>query len=325
MTATQQATDTPREPAGPVLPPEGPKESRADRRAYWTIRSAEWMGMHLPRPAGLAVAQAYQMAALRKSDAQRRTVAGNLARVLGHPTGSPLVEAATRECFLLYGRYWYETFALRSMPVDEVNRRFTVDGIEHIANGVAAGQGFIAALPHMGNWDAAGHWLAVNGYRMTAVAEALKPKSVEDLFYRHRRALGMGIVTYDPESGGGEVGLELSRRLAGNEVITLVSDRDLGGRGVDVEMFGAPRKLPAGPALLALSTGVPLSAATVFTTQEGWHCRIDSPLETAPSGNMRADVTRVTRELARSFERFISAAPADWHMFQPAWEDGAGS
>ena len=31
-----------------------------------------------------------------------------------------MVRAATREAFALYGRYWYETFALRRMPVEEV-------------------------------------------------------------------------------------------------------------------------------------------------------------------------------------------------------------
>src|SRR5205814_3699721 len=118
------------------------------------------------------------------------------------------------------GRYWYETFALRTMPPDEVNRRFTCDGIETIDQGVAGGQGIIMALPHMGNWDAAGHWLCINGYRMSAVAEELKPKEVFDLFLRHRRALGMGIV---PLTGGRRVGEQLVKLLRDNEVITLVA------------------------------------------------------------------------------------------------------
>jgi lauroyl/myristoyl acyltransferase len=38
---------------------------------------------------------------------------------------------------------------------------------------------------------------------------------------------------------------------------------------------------------------------------------------------MRADVTALTRLLAKRFERAISAAPTQWHMFQPAWDLGA--
>jgi KDO2-lipid IV(A) lauroyltransferase len=284
--------------------------------AYWILRGAEWFGMHLPRPVGLWAGERFMRIQMRRSPKQRTVVAANLAQVLGHPVDSPLVEKATEECYRLYGRYWYETFALRSMSREEVNRRFTVDGLEHIDEGVRRGRGCIIALPHMGNWDAAGHWLSMNGYRMTAVAEELKPQSVFELFLRHRRALGMGIV---PLTSDGKAGRELVQLLARNEVITLVADRDLTARGVRVEMFGAARLLPAGPAYLSLVTGSPLSVATVFTTDQGWHCRINQPLAIEHSGNMRHDVTEMTKRIAEEFESFIAAAPTDWHMLQPAW------
>lgn len=280
------------------------------------MRAAEWMGMRFPRWLGIRGGEAFMRLEMRRSAEQRAVVAANMAQVLGHRVESPLVERAVVECFRLYGRYWYETFALRSMPVDEVNRRFTVDGVEHIDAALEKGRGWIGALPHMGNWDAAGHWLAVNGYRMTAVAEELKPPEVFDLFLRHRRALGMGIV---PLTGDRTAGTELVRLLAANEVVTLVADRDLSGRGVEVEMFGRTRIIPAGPAYLSLMTGSPLSVATVFTTDEGWHCVINPPLEVERTGSTRADVIEMSKRIAAQFESFIASAPTDWHMFQPAW------
>jgi phosphatidylinositol dimannoside acyltransferase len=293
-------------------------QSWGDLRSYLQIRSIEWAGMHLPREIGLWAADAYQRALFARSLGLRETVARNLGRVLDHPPDSPLVQAATRECFLLYGRYWYETFALRTMPWDEVDRRFTVDGLEHVERALEAGRGTILVLPHMGNWDAAGHWLCINGYKMAAVAEELKPRSVFDLFLRHRRALGMGIV---PLTDGKKVGEKLVSLLMDNTIITLVADRDLTGRGVEVEMFGAKRLLPAGPARLSLGTGSPLSVCAVFTTRDGWHCRIGAPVEIERTGDTRADVTTMTRIIAAGFERYIAAAPTDWHMFQPAWEE----
>jgi lauroyl/myristoyl acyltransferase len=313
-------------PAGVELIPAdgGPeaRESRADRKAYWTLRTAEWIGMRLPRPLGLEAAELYFRMTFGRQEQQRAVVAGNLSTVLGLPPDDPLVQSAVRECFRLYGRYWYETFALRSMPAEEVHRRFTVEGLETIANAVQAGRGIVMALPHMGNWDAAGHWLCLKGFRMTAVAEELKPRSVYQLFLRHRRALGMGIVSLPPSGNvGSGVGQRLVRLLSENEVLTLVSDRDLTGRGVEVEMFGRRRRLPAGPAYLSLATGSPIATAAVYTTDEGWHCRIDPPIEIERTGDTRRDVTTMTRILAEGFERSIAAAPADWHMFQPAWDE----
>jgi lauroyl/myristoyl acyltransferase len=300
--------------------PPSVEPASSDALAYLTIRSAEWLGMRLPRRAGLALADLYFRAHYARAEGQRGVVAGNLARVLGHPADSPLVRSAVRECFRLYARYWFETFALRTMPADEVNKRFTIDGIDHVDRALAAGTGIVLTLPHMGNWDAAGHWLSLNGYRMTSVAEELRPKSVFDLFLRHRRALGIGIV---PLSEGSRVAETLIRLLSENHIITLVADRDLTGRGVEVDMFGAKRLLPAGPAMLALATGAPLCVCAVFTTPEGWHTVIGPPVEIERSGVLRQDVTALTRLIAHGFERYIASAPADWHMFQPAWNDPA--
>ena len=295
---------------------------RSDAIATFTMRAAEWAGMKLPRRAGMTAARAALRTLHRRSPGQRATVAANLARVLGHPADSAIVEMATREAFELYGRYWYETFALRTMPSDEVLWRHTVSGVEHIEAGVAGGRGVVMALPHMGNWDAAGHWLAVTGRRMTAVAEELRPPAVYELFYRHRRALGMDIV---PLSEGRRVGELLIAVLADNRILTLLADRNLSGRGVDVEMFGATRKMPSGPAMLSLVTGAPLLPCVVYTTADGWHTHIDPPVEFDRADDLRSNVTTLTRILAGHFERYISAAPADWHMFQPAWPEGAGA
>jgi KDO2-lipid IV(A) lauroyltransferase len=168
----------------------------------------------------------------------------------------------------------------------------------------------------MGNWDVAGHWLAVNGYRIVSVAEELRPRRLFELFLRHREELGMKIL---PLSAG-HVGQQLADLLAKNWIVALVSDRDMSGRGVDVEMFGASRRLPAGPALLSLSTGAPLLVCPVYSTDEGWLIQIGGPLEAPRTGVTRDDVAALTAVLAAEFERAIAARPVDWHMFQPAWE-----
>jgi phosphatidylinositol dimannoside acyltransferase len=298
-----------------------PRESLSDTFTYLSMRATQWLGMHLPRRIGVTAAESYFRLLYERGGRQRDVVADNLSRVLGHPLASPLVQAATKECFILYGRYWYETFALRTMPPEEVDRRFSIEGLEHADRALEKGRGILMTLPHMGNWDAAGHWLCLKGYRMTAVAEELKPRSVFELFLRHRRALGMGIV---PLSTTARAGSKLVQLLGENQIITLVADRDLTGRGVVVDMFGAPRRLPAGPAYLALATDTPLSVCAVFTTPSGWHTKIGPPVEIERTGVMRDDVTALTKVIAAGFERYIASAPVDWHMFQPAWDQDVG-
>jgi len=275
-------------------------------------RLATW----LPERWGSALFRAAGTAAFRLAPGARRTVQENLARVLGEAPGSAIVERTAREAFRSYARYWHETFLIRELPRERFLERFTVIGREHLDAAHDRGRGGLLALPHLGNWDAAGRWVAELGYRITAVAEELRPPRMYRLFHRHRRRLGMEIV---PLSDARNVGQELASRLARNHFIALVCDRDLKGTGVEVEMFGERRKMPAGPALLSLVSGSPLFPCATFDTEDGWAAVIHPPLEIERTGSLRADVAELTRELARRFEREISAHPVQWHMFQPAW------
>lgn len=293
------------------------RETLKERLAYAAYRFGERLGMALPPRSGRRLFVLLGRLAWELLPGVRETVAANQARVLGLSSDHPLVRRATREAFDLYARYWFDTFHLRAMTREEVLRRTRFEGAEHIDRALADGRGAICVLPHMGNWDAAGHWMTVNGYPLASVAEVLRPERLYRLFIEHREELGLKIIGLEE---GTHVGQQLAGLLAANWVVALVADRDITGRGVEVEMFGAPRKIPAGPALLSLSTGAPLMVCPVWTTDEGWHVRIGAPLEIERSGTVRDDVSALSRLMAAEFERAISARPPDWHMFQPAWE-----
>jgi lauroyl/myristoyl acyltransferase len=272
--------------------------------------------MSLPQPVGRWVFSTVGGIAHAKLHGVRATVAANQARALGLTVNDERVKISTREAFDLYARYWYDSFRVRVAPRDEVNARTRMVDVHHIDEGLERGSGVVCVLPHMGNWDVAGHWLAVNGYRIASVAEELRPPRLSELFLRHREELGMRIV---PLARNGHVGAQLKQLLADNWVVALVADRDLTGRGVEVEMFGAPWRVPAGPAVLSLATGAPLLVCPVYTLDDGWEIRIGSPIEIERTGEMRQDVRALSQAMAHEFERAIAAKPADWHMFQPGW------
>ena len=295
-------------------------ETLSETVAFHAYRSLERLAMSLPEEWGRAVFRGGALAAFHLAPGARRTVQRNLSRVLGRDPDDPLVRAATQESFLSYARYWFDTFRVRVMPEPEFDRRFRIEGRENLANAAAGGRGGILALPHLGNWDAAGKWVAAQGWNVTAVAEVLRPERLFRLFLEHRRDLGMEVVPlYDDRS----VGKDLVRLIGENHLIALVCDRDLKGRGIRVQMFGEERRMPSGPALLSLATGSPLMPCAVYDEGDGWMIRVDPPLTIERSDDLRADVAALTQELARRFEDSIAAAPTQWHMFQPAWEDGA--
>ena len=303
---------------GPTVSDGVPKETSKETAAYWAYRGAEWLAMTLPETGGRWLFGAGGRLAHSRLHGVRATVAANQARVLGAEPEDERVELATQDAFDRYARFWYDAFRIRSMPLGEFNRRTTIVNADNVDRALEAGRGVVCALPHMGNWDVAGHWFGANGYRIAAVAEELKPPRLYELFRRHREELGMRIVGLTKD---GHVGQQLKQLLSENWMVALVADRDLSSRGIEVEMFGAPRRVPAGPALLSLSSGAPLLVCPVYTRPDGWEVRIGEPLEIERTGVMREDVAALSRAMAQRFERAIAAEPTDWHMFQPAWEE----
>jgi KDO2-lipid IV(A) lauroyltransferase len=96
---------------------------------------------------------------------------------------------------------------------------------------------------------------------------------------------------------------------------------------VAVDFFGETTTFPAGPATLALRTGATLVAAAVYSGPGRDHTAVVTPpFDTARTGSLRADVARITQEIAREFEQFVRRAPEQWHLYQPLWpSDRAGT
>ena len=282
---------------------------------YLVYRFMGWLGPILPVRSGRAAYERAGRLFFRLAPGPRGVVAANQAQVLGRPADDPLVQASTREAFGLYARYWFDTFNVLGWDDDRVAAAFRFEGIEHVEKGLADGKGVVIALPHTGNWDVGGWAMGLRVAPVVSVAEHLKPDRLFELFLEHRRQLGMEIIDLSSD----HVGRQLTQRLEQNRIVALVADRDLSGGGVEVEMFGRTRRMPAGPALLALSSGAPLLSGPTYTTREGW-VEVLTPVSIEPTGKRKDDIIALTRALAAAFERAIAAAPPDWHLFQPGWE-----
>lgn len=235
----------------------------------------------------------------------------NLARVVGVPADQ-VPDSLIRASLASYARYWREAFRLPSMDHEELGRKLYTHGHELIQAALDDGRGAVLALPHSGNWDMAGVWLAQTHGTFTTVNERLKPESLYRRFIAYRESLGFEML---PLSGGERPPFQvLAERLRANGLVCLMADRDLTRAGVQVDFFGEPTRMPAGAAKLALETGAPLLPAHCWFEPDDWGVEIFEPLDTS-SG----DVTVITQALADTFARNIAAYPADWHMFQPQW------
>ena len=277
----------------------------------------------LPRVLTGPAAAQFGLGASFASRERRQMIMRHLGRVDPSLTGAALRRAAA-EAFDSYARYWIESFRLPTLDRREVERGLTTSGYrEHLVTALGRGRGAILALPHLGGWEWAGRWIADQGHRVTVVVERIEPPELFEWFRALRSDLGMNVVAVGPEAGR-----EVLTALGRNEVVCLLSDRDITRTGVGVRFFGEETTLPSGPALLALRSGAPLLPTAVYFEEPPRDHHLGlvlPPLDTArSSAPLRDDIVRVTQALATALEGLIRRAPTQWHLFQPNWPSDPG-
>lgn len=239
----------------------------------------------------------------------------NLARTQPNLTSLNL-EILVVDAMRSYMRYWCDTFRFPDWSQQRVVETVSVTNEHLLMNAIAARTGVIVALPHAGNWDHAGAYFCAKGVRLVTVAERLKPEKLFLKFLSYRQSMGMEVLPLD-----GRVLDTLTERLNQGALVALVADRDLSRSGINIDFFGGPARMPAGPALLALKTKAPLITAFVSYTDDGIHIEFNTVV-LPESGNESEMVQEIVQTTAHLFESGIKKAPQDWHMLQRIWVDG---
>ena len=241
---------------------------------------------------------------------------GNLRRMIGGEASGGELRALSRQAMRSYARYWLEAFRLPVMPAGRLVGGMRDSG--HIRTAfeyLAAGRGVVFALPHMGNYDLACAWIVAKGPgSVTAVIERVKPESVYGRFVAFREGLGVEVL---PAAGGTSSAFGiLAQRLEAGKMVGLICDRDVTGRGMEVEFFGEKARMMGGPAALAVQTGAALMPAILWFEGDGWGVHIHQEIPVPAEGDGKQKAAAMTQEVARLFEAGIRAHPQDWHMLQ---------
>jgi KDO2-lipid IV(A) lauroyltransferase len=279
------------------------------------LRTAQVLANHLPRPVAMTLASAASIGYGRVAGQERRVVELNLRRIYGPDVDEARIRRGVDRVFESYGRYWLDSLRLPGLTPDQIDDGFSYEGVHHLIDPIEAGVTPVVAMPHLGGWEWSAAWLTkVKGWPVASVAERLEPPELFEWFLDFRAQLGMHIIALGPSAAA-----EVAAQLASGTIISLLSDRDISGDGIVVEFFGERTRLPGGPAVTALRSGAPLVPAAAYFEGDHCHAVILPPIDTERRGKLRADVTRVTQDLAYSLETLIRRAPEQWHLLQPNW------
>jgi KDO2-lipid IV(A) lauroyltransferase len=265
--------------------------------------------------------------------ARRAIVRANLARVCGWLASSgratPSVAAAATDARRLdalvraaFGHWavgYLESALAPRYSAAELRARIAAIDPEAAERSLARPKpgdvGSIQLAMHFGSVDLSGLYATrVAGRAVTAPMEAVADPVARAWFDRMRGELGVTIV---PVEGAAA---RLTSALERGEMVGLVADRVIDGIGASIELFGAPARVPLGPAVLSLRTGAEVWLQAVERVGAGRWVGHTVPIRAAAGQTGRAYVRGILDAQARAFERIVARAPEQWStLFFPIW------
>lgn len=282
----------------------------------WSLLVAVQIGAHIPRSLAYGLARVAGDLAYRARAGARRDVEDNMRHVLGADAPAERIQRYAREAFRNVARYYVDLVRLPvTTPHELLQERVGLVGFDKMQALLAAGRGVIVGTAHYGNPEMAVQVAGVLGLDTLVLAEPLQPPSFAARMERIRNQFGIRYV----DVGYGAIA-ECIRHARKGGVLAIAADRDIQGKGVPLDFFGAPTRVPLGAADLALRTGAALMPAYCKRVGDGFEVVFEDPLELVQTGHAKEDALANTRALFARFETWLREDPGQWMVLDRIWK-----
>jgi KDO2-lipid IV(A) lauroyltransferase len=286
-----------------------------ERRAAitWLMPLGTLVQFMLPRWVMVRIARLAGTITYHLNRRGRERLMDNCRHVMGRDTPEPEIKAAARRLFIHLVTNYLD---LLSIPVIKKRVTALVEFDPQAADRMMAeGRGLVVVTGHIGNHDLAGVFMAALGYPMSAVFEPV-PGGWAETFNRYRGATAMETIPVSDRRA-------MARALLRHRMLALVSDRDVTGNGMLCPAFDSYRCYPKGAAVYTLRLKMPIVvAACLFDHRPGRrpYNLYYRQLHFTPTGDMNADVSAFTMQIADALNNIIREHPDQWLVFNGAWQ-----
>jgi phosphatidylinositol dimannoside acyltransferase len=285
--------------------------------SWFAFRTLQRIMEHLPRGLAYALAVAVARFAFVLARGARSSLQDNL-RVALPEAGRSELRRITYQNFRNHAKAYADLMRLPVASVEDLRSLMHSTGWENLEAARARGKGVLVVSCHMGSWEVAAAIWSSTMAPVNLFAEELEPRELYEWYRTTRARLGISVL---PLSRAGL--RKVLQALEAEEMVVTAIDRDILGTGILVDFFGRPARIPEGPASIALRRGTPLLPVCVYRLPDDTFQAIGyPPIFAEPTGDIRADIKRVTEELVRAMERMIREHPDQWHLPHRIWQGG---
>lgn len=246
---------------------------------------------------------------------RRRIAHDNLEKALGDQLTGTEQERVVGDVFANIGRTLFELARFRKLTPESIKRIIVPDGLEAVDAALAAGKGAIIVVPHFGNWELAGAYLAMSGYPVDVLVTTQHNSLVDAVLTSLREGAGVGIIRV------GRTVRHVFGALKQNRIIAIAADQHAPAAELVTEFFGRPAAAARGPALFAIRCGAPILPFCMRRERYDRHVIMPGPAIYPPREQDEESAIRsMTEQYLRFFESCIRAYPAQWMWTHRRWK-----
>ncbi len=278
--------------------------------AYLFYKMAYFLSVLLPLKLAYAVATFLSILKYYLSPRDRKSVIGNLTRILPVSEHKKIGRYA-RSVFINFGKYLVEFFRAEYLKKDDLGKYVKIEGLEYIDAALEKGKGIIVLSAHIGNWELGGVFMSLLGYPMFAVALPHRHAKVNKFFNYQRERLGEVVVP--------SIGVALRKiydALKKNQIVALVGDRDFANAGRKMSFLGETKIIPKGPAVLSMRTGAALIPAFTLRLKDDTFV-----IRFLPQISCSGSEECIMENFVKTIEDVIRKNPTQWLMFREFWKE----
>jgi lipopolysaccharide heptosyltransferase II len=241
----------------------------------------------------------------------RRLARRNIRIAFGDTMSEAEIARTVRRHFQMLGANLLSAPRLARLPEDRVKQCVEMHGLDHLKSALAAGQGVVMAINHIGNWELYAQLIGhIREYPVGTIFQSQRNKYLNRLIDRDRRRLGLH--TFDRRRGYLD-GADLVQR---GGVLAILIDQHAGDQALWTPLFGRLASTSTLAPIIATRTGAPLISVAIHTVGTArWRCEIQPPVD--PSGR---SVEELALTLNRTLEKQIAASPPDWFWVHNRWK-----
>ncbi|MFA4983957.1 MAG: lysophospholipid acyltransferase family protein [Candidatus Omnitrophota bacterium] len=281
--------------------------------SYYLYRLGQKLALALPIRKAYALAVLFSDLHYFFAWHDRRVTLQNLRAIFPQKSNGE-IRRIRKEIFRNFAKYLVDFFRFSEIDRAYIENNVRIENVRYIEEGLSRGKGVITLTAHMGNWELGGAALALSGYPFAAVALPHKDKKVNSFFNYQRQIKGVKVI---PVGKAVRNCLEVLRQ---NSVLALLGDRNFNEKGIEVDFFGKPTLLPAGPAALSLKTDAALVPGFMLRNpDDSFTLRFEKPIEFKESGDRESDIRALVYSYKTVIENYILRYPGQWSMFRRFW------